>query len=178
MVERPKIKLNLTNTDKVIEFIGWIILIGTWVLATLSFSDLPESIPTHFNGAGEADGFGEKTNIFVLPIIGTILFIGMTMLNKNPHIFNYPKTITNENALNQYSNATRMIRVLKLTIVFVFGLILFMTLQFTNGNADGLGTWFLPLTISLFIIPTLYFLFKSMKIKANGQNTSNNNGYN
>jgi uncharacterized membrane protein len=168
MDERPKIKLDLTKTDKVIEFTGWTLLIGTWVLAILSFSHLPESIPTHFNGAGEADGFGEKTNIFVLPIIGMVLFIGMTMINKNPHIFNYPKAITNKNALSQYSNATRMIRVLKLIIVFVFGLILVMTLQNTNGNADGLGTWFLPLTIGLFIIPTLYFLIKSMRIKANG----------
>ncbi|MEH6514184.1 DUF1648 domain-containing protein [Maribacter arcticus] len=164
---RPKVKLDLTNTDKVIEFTGLTLLIGIWILAILSFSDLPESIPTHFNGAGEADGFGERTNIFVLPIIGTILFIGLTLLNKNPHIFNYPKTITNENALHQYSNATRMIRVLKLIIIFVFGLILVRTLQNTNGNADGIGTWFLPLTIGLFIIPTLYFLIKSMKINSN-----------
>ena len=168
MEERPKIKLELTQTDKEIEFIGWILLIGIWILAITSFSDLPDSIPTHYNGTGEADAFGEKTNIFVLPIIGTILFIGMTLLNKNPHIFNYPKSITNENALNQYSNATRMIRVLKLVIVLVFGLILVRTLQNTNGNADGLGTWFLPLTIGLFIIPTLYFLIKSMKINSNG----------
>jgi uncharacterized membrane protein len=167
MEGRPKVKLDLTNTDKVIEFTGLTLLIGIWILAILSFSDLPESIPTHFNGAGEADGFGERTNIFVLPIIGTITFIGLTLLNKNPHIFNYPKTITNENALNQYSNATRMIRVLKLIIVFVFGLILVRTLQNTNGNADGIGTWFLPLTIGLFIIPTLYFLIKSMKINSN-----------
>ena len=167
MGERPKVKLDLTNTDKVIEFTGLALLIGIWILAILSFSDLPESIPTHYKGAGEVDGFGERTNIFVLPIIGTILFIGLKLLNKNPHIFNYPKTITDENALNQYSNGTRMIRVLKLIIVFVFGLILVRTLQNTNGNADGIGTWFLPLTIGLFIIPTLYFLIKSIKINSN-----------
>ncbi|QWX83017.1 DUF1648 domain-containing protein [Cellulophaga sp. HaHaR_3_176] len=170
MREKPKIKLDLANTDKVIEITGWTLLVGTWLLAILSFSDLPESIPTHFNAAGKADGFGGKNTIFVLPFIGTILFFGMTMLNKNPHIFNYPKTITNENALSQYANATRMIRVLKLIIAFVFGLILVMTLQHTNGNTDGLGVWFLPLTISLFIIPTLYFFIKAMKINSNKKN--------
>lgn len=168
MGDRPKIKLDLTNTDKVIEFTGWTLLIGTWVLAILNFSDLPESIPTHFDGDGEADGFGSKTNIFIMPIIGTILLIGMTLLNKYPHIFNYPKTITNENALSQYSNATRMIRTLKLVIALVFGLILVRTLQNTNGNADGLGYWFLPLTISLFLITILYFLNKSIKTNSNG----------
>jgi hypothetical protein len=60
-----------------------------------------------------------------------------------------------------------MIRILKLVIVLVFGLILFNTLQNANGNTDGLGNWFLPLTIGLFTIPTLYFLIKSMKIKPN-----------
>ncbi len=168
MEERPKIKLELTKADKVIECIGWALLLGNWVIAILSFSGLPESIPTHFNAAGEADAFGAKTNIFVLPVIGMVLFIALTMLNKNPHIFNYPKTITNENALSQYSNATRMIRVLKLIIVFVFGLLLVMTVQNANGNVDGLGTWFLPFFIGLIIIPTLYFLIKSMKIKASG----------
>jgi uncharacterized membrane protein len=167
MADRPKIKLNLSKSDKVIEITSWALLIGIWVLAILNFSDLPETIPTHYNGAGEADGFGEKTNIFVLPVIGTILFIGMTIVNNYPHIFNYPSTITNENAYNQYSNATRMIRILKLVIVLVFGLILFNTLQNANGNTDGLGNWFLPLTIGLFTIPTLYFLIKSMKIKPN-----------
>jgi len=163
MGERPQIKLELSKTDKAIEFIGWSLLIGIWILAIFSFSDLPELIPTHYNAAGQADGFGEKTNIFVLPIIGTALFVGLTLLNKNPHIFNYPKTITNENALSQYSNATRMIRVLKLIIVIVFGLILVRTLQNTKGTAHGLGSWFLPLTIGFFLIPTFYFLIKSIK---------------
>ena len=167
MGERPKLKLHLTRTDKVIEFIGWTVLIGVWVLAIVSFSGLPETIPTHFNGAGKADGFGEKINILVLPIIGTILFIVLTGLNKNPHIFNYPITITNADAIGQYSKATRMIRVLKLTIVLVFGLILLRTIQHANGNADGLGIWFLPLTIGLFIIPTFYFMMTAMKIKTN-----------
>ena len=75
MGERPKIKLDLTSADKAIEFTGSTLLIGTWILSIICFSDLPESIPTHFNGAGKADGFGEKINFFVLPIIGTILFI-------------------------------------------------------------------------------------------------------
>ena len=38
-------------------------------------------------------------------------------------MFNYPSQITKENAVHQYTNATRMIRVLKLVIVVLFGLI-------------------------------------------------------
>jgi len=58
-----------------------------------------------------------------------------------------------------------MMRVLKLVIVLLFGLIVFKTIENVNGHADGLGTWFLPFTIGLFISLTIYFLIISMKDK-------------
>ena len=165
MNKRPRIKLQLNQTDKILEIVGWISVVGIWALPLINYSILPEIIPIHFNGAGKANGFGNKTHIFILPIISTLLFIGLTILNKHPHIFNYPSQITKENAVHQYTNATRMMRVLKLVIVLLFGLIVFKTIQNVNGHADGLGTWFLPFTIGVFIILTLYFLIKSLKQK-------------
>jgi len=165
MNKRPRIKLQLNQTDKILEIVGWISVVGIWALPLINYSILPEIIPIHFNGAGKANGFGNKTHIFILPIISTLLFIGLTILNKHPHIFNYPSQITKENAVDQYTNATRMMRVLKLVIVLLFGLIVFKTIQNVNGHADGLGTWFLPFTIGVFIILTLYFLIKSLKQK-------------
>ena len=165
MNKRPRIKLQLNQTDKILEVVGWVSVFGIWALPLINYFDLPEIIPIHFNGAGKADRFGNKTHIFVLPIISTLLFVGLTILNKNPHVFNYPSQITKENAVHQYTNATRMMRVLKLVIVLLFGLIIFKTIENVNGNADGLGTWFLPFTIGLFISLTIYFLIISMKDK-------------
>jgi uncharacterized membrane protein len=129
-----------------------------WVLTITSYSNLPETIPTHYNGAGQADGFGGKATILTLPLIATILFIGLTVLNKFPHVFNYPTEITQDNAFRQYIYATRLIRYLKLIIVFIFGLIEFKTIQNANGEADGLGVWFLPLTMGVIFIPMIYFI--------------------
>lgn len=165
MNKRPQIKLQLNQTDKILEVLGWVSVVGIWALTLTNYSILPEIIPIHFNGAGKADGFGNKTQIFVLPIISTLLFIGLTTLNKHPHMFNYPSQITKENAVHQYTNATRMMRVLKLVIVVLFGLIVFRKIQIVNGHADGLGTWFLPLTMGMIFIPMLYFLIKSLKKK-------------
>jgi len=165
MNKRPRIKLQLNQTDKILEIVGWISVVGIWALPLINYFDLPEIIPIHFNGAGKANGFGNKTHIFVLPIISTLQFIGLTILNKRPHVFNYPSQITKENAFRQYTNATRMMRVLKLVIVLLFGLIVFRKIQIINGHADGLGTWFLPFTIGLFIILTIYFLIISIKDK-------------
>ncbi len=160
---RPKIKLKLTTTDKTFEILGWVSILTIWVLTITNYTNLPDTIPTHYNGAGQADGFGGKGSILTLPLISTVLFVGLTTLNKFPHIFNYPTNITADNASRQYTNATRLIRYLKFIIVVIFGLIALQTIRNANGRTDGLGVWFLPLTIGLIFIPLIYFAIKSFK---------------
>lgn len=163
MEEGPEIKLDLTITDKIFEILGWISLVAVWVFTITNYTNLPDIIPIHFNGAGQADGFGGKTTILTLPIVSTILFIGMTVLNKFPHLFNQPTNITKENKLRLYTNATRLIRYLKLILVIIFGFIVFKTIQNVNGEADGLGNWFTPITLGMIFIPLIYFVIKAYK---------------
>jgi uncharacterized membrane protein len=163
--ERPKLKIQLTPTDQVLELLGWGVLLALWIWTGTNFSSLPDSIPTHFNAAGEADGFGRKVSIVGLPLIATLLYIGLTLLNRYPHIFNFPTPITQDNALRQYTNATRMIRYLKLILVLVFAGISFQTIQQANGTGEGLGIWFLPLTLVLVFMPLVYFVVKSFQKK-------------
>ena len=162
-IERPKITPIPTSTDKLVEVLGWIILLALWGWTITHYSSLPETIPTHFNAAGEADGFGSKASVIGLPVIASVLFIGLTLLNRYPHIFNYPTAITQDNALKQYTLATRMLRYLKLVLVLVFGGIEFMTIQNATGKAAGLGVWFLPLTLILVFLPLVYFVINSLK---------------
>lgn len=163
MEERPQVKLELTTTDKIFEILGWISLVAVWVFTIKNYNNLPDIIPIHFNGAGQADGFGGKATILTLPIVSTILFIGMTVLNKFPHLFNHPTNITRENELRLYTNATRLIRYLKLILVIIFGFIVFKTIQNVNGEADGLGIWFTPIALGMIFIPVIYFVVKSFR---------------
>ena len=163
MEERPKIKLELTTIDKIFEIFGWVSILAIWVLTITNYTNLPDIIPIHYNGSGQADGFGGKGNILTLPLVATVLFIGLTILNKFPQVFNYPTNITTDNALIQYISATRMIRYLKLIIVVIFGLIALQTIRNVNGQTRGLGVWFLPLTLGLIFIPLTYFVIKSFK---------------
>jgi uncharacterized membrane protein len=163
--ERPKLKIQLNPTDKVFELLGWGVLLALWVWTGMSYSNLPDTIPTHLNAAGEADGFGRKASIFGLPVVASLLYIGLTLLNRVPHIFNFPTPVTQDNALPQYTNATRMIRYLKFILVLVFAGISYQTIQQANGTGEGLGVWFLPLTLVLIFIPLIYFVIKSFQTK-------------
>lgn len=164
MYPKPKIPLKPSKTDKIIESLSFITLISSWILVLLNYKTLPEIIPVHFDTAGKADSFGAKWMILTLPTVGSILFIGLSILNKFPHIFNYPIEINEENAERQYILATRFIRSLKLIITILFGSIAYQTVKHAQGKIDGIGLWFLPLTIGLFFIAFIYYLVKASQV--------------
>jgi uncharacterized membrane protein len=160
---RPRLRPHLTASDRVLELIGWGLLIGLWGYALGRYGALPERIPTHFNAAGESDAFGNKQSLLTLPVVATVLFVGLSVLNRFPHLFNYLQPITQENALRQYTIATRMIRLLKLVLASVFFALLHLTVQTAQGEAQGLGTWFLPLVLALVNLPLAYYLYRSLR---------------
>lgn len=128
MSDRPKLKIELTTFDKILEILGWIFIIALWSITIISYNQLSDIIPTHFNLKGEVDGYGEKWTIFLVASIATILFLAMSYLNKFPHRFNYLTVITKDNALRQYTIATRVIRFLKILMVAIFLLTTYQTI--------------------------------------------------
>jgi len=165
MESRPRLKLEPTSTDKILEISGWIILVMLWILTITFYSWLPEIIPTHFSAAGKANSYGTKMTIWFLPPIATLVFIGLTVLNNYPHMFNYPINITSENAYRQYGNATRMIRSLKLIIVFVFSLVVILIYHSAQSGSAKMSTWFLFLIMGLLFTSMTYFIIKAIKEK-------------
>ncbi|MBK7912182.1 MAG: DUF1648 domain-containing protein [Saprospiraceae bacterium] len=136
-----------------------------WVFLLANFSDLPEVIPQHYNAYGKADGFGSKSNLFILAGIASILNIGLSILKKYPHRFNYPVEITKENEFRQYAIATRMLRFVKLILVLIFSSLIIKTILIAKGGTHELGFWFLPIALVCLIGSIAYFLILSFRSK-------------
>ena len=147
MDQRPIKKLALFKQDLLMEGLGWAVLVFLFGYSILQYPQLPATIPTHFNLEGKPDGYGSKASILLLPVIGAVLFGGMPILNKYPHIFNYLYTVTEENAERQYRSATRLIRVMKLLVVCLFAFLQYKVIKgATSGNARiGNGIWIIML---------------------------------
>ncbi|MDH7444622.1 DUF1648 domain-containing protein [Aquimarina sp. 2201CG14-23] len=162
-MNNPVIKLEKQTIDLMLEafvFIGVSILV---ILPIYYFKELPEMIPTHFNGKGQPDAYNSKSMIWTLPVIGLVLCVGLYVLNRYPHVFNYPTKITIDNAVSYYRNATRLIRVLNLIIAWAFVFIMWKSIKVALKTSEGLGTWFLPVFIILMIGVIIYFVLKSNK---------------
>lgn len=156
--ERPVIKLIKRPQDLALEIAtlcGVLLLIG---LPVLFYAELPETIPTHFNGKGIADGHGARSTLLMLPIMGTIMSLGLYALNRVPHIFNYPVEITEENAEKHYRNGTSLIRWLNLIIVFSFAYIEWRVIDSASHEQGTLGNYFLPVfLIAIFGVIAVFF---------------------
>lgn len=162
---RPRIKLQNSYLDSFLDNLGWLLIIIWWVKIIFTLSQLPEVIPTHFTFDGEVDGYGSKWILLILPISGTITYIGLSILNKFPHIFNYLVEITQENAERQYSIATKMIRILKLGIIILFGLLSVMSIEGADKQTISMGYLITPLALLLIVFPLIYYIYKSIKEK-------------
>ena len=165
MEARPKIKVTLSSLDKTLESAGVVCLLFVWMLTIYALFKLPHTIPSHFNASGEADGTGSRNTLLLLPVIGTIVYLALTQLNKYPWVFNYMTKITTGNALQQYSVATRMIRFLKLSLLVIFTIITLFIYLTAMGIAKGIGAWFMPSALILIIAPSIFLIIKSVKAK-------------
>ena len=60
-----------------------IFILTPFAYALYLFPSLPEIIPTHFNASGEADAWGNKSSIFLLPLIMGVVSIVVYMIFQN-----------------------------------------------------------------------------------------------
>jgi uncharacterized membrane protein len=163
MEKKLPVKIERSTFDSVLDYLGWLILIFLWVMTVYSYATLNTTIPTHFNASGRADAFGNKHTLFILPVLGTIIFTGLTILNRYPWTYNY-LNYSKENAAEQYSYASKMIRSLKTAIILLFALVSLFSYLTAIGKTDGLGTWFLPFLLVVILIPQSYYIIKSLRL--------------
>jgi uncharacterized membrane protein len=160
---RPRIKPKSSAFDQMLEALGWILLVIFWCYILSSYDSLPETIPTHFNLSGQADGFGKRSSIFLLPAITSALFFGLTLLNRFPHVFNYPVEINETNAEHQYRLATRLLRWLKTWIVILFLLVSISGITEAYATRSNMIAWTLPLGMLGLLIGLIVYLVAAAK---------------
>ena len=118
----PKIDVKPTKTDRVLMRNGWILVGLHFIVIGVFYFDLPNTIPIHFNLKGKADGFGNKTNLWALPILslGTYYVLWLLTIRMKPWNYNYPTKVTEKNAPVLYALSIRMLVWLNIGTALVF----------------------------------------------------------
>lgn len=119
-----------------IDSLAIVSLILAWWVALSSYPRLPERIPVHFGLSGEADGWGRRWMIFLMPLIATLIvaldwfiFTRLKGSSKMPAAMELPLHLM----------------MLELTLLFAY--ITWRTTEVAFERAKGLGVWFLPVVL-------------------------------
>ena len=137
-------KIENTKAYRILDLIGWIMLIGTLAYLILGWSSFPDQIPMHYNGAGEIDRWGGKGEIIIIEVVMWILYLGIGLVEKYPQIWNTGVEVTPQNKERVYRILKYMLKTLKTLTALIFAYLIVNSLQGTP-----LPGWFTPVTLIL-----------------------------
>ncbi len=157
MTEKIKIELPFQPLDWLLEGIAFLSFIGLLLIPFLSYGDLPDTVPIHFNASGEADDYGSKASIWILPAIVAFTYLTIIILSRFPQNLNYPVKVHDGNRSYQYRLGTRLLRVMNGAMNIMFLYIMFQIIQGAQSKEVQLGWGFLvALLVGLGLIIGLY----------------------
>ncbi len=163
--KRPKLHIAKTKSEWVWDIIGYACYISSILFLFYHWSDIPNSVPTHYNAFGEVDRWGAKAELFILPIIGAFLAVFMSLLEKYPEIHNYPKRFNKENARDFYLVSRKMLNQTKNFCLIIFALLLFESISIALGREMFVGKWLLPLILVGVSVLVVAGIIKQRKIR-------------
>lgn len=95
-------------------------------------------IPTHFDLAGHPNAYGPPQMLLVLPAVALVLYLLITVVSRNPAVFNYPVRVTPKNRQRLQELALNMIAFLKAETVILFALIQYQTIDSARNLQSSL----------------------------------------
>ncbi len=122
--------------------LGLMILLAATLFVIIRWGSLPERIPTHFDAAGQADGYGGKSSLVMLLFLSWMTYGMTTFFSFFPDTWNMP----GRNRPNGLRATADMLAVTRPLLAFIFGWLIFCS---TLGRP--LGAWFLPVTMGLLL---------------------------
>lgn len=137
-----KDKIPFTKFQKFLEALAILILLGSISYLIISWSTIPDTLPSHYNAKGVVTNWSGKGNLLIIPIISIILYAGLTTLTCFPNIWSSPVEITEKNKSFVYTNLKTMLIVMKLILVSNFA---YMTI--CSATQSSLSILFTPIVL-------------------------------
>ncbi|MEX2596079.1 MAG: DUF1648 domain-containing protein [Salibacteraceae bacterium] len=151
--------------DIALEAASLLAVIVSIVLPIAFASELPDRIPIHFDETGHADRWGKSGELYYFTGIVLVIYIMLTLLNRTPHLFNYPLKITEENAQEQYTIAVRLLRWIKLITTVGFCAIVYRLIHNAMDGSDYLPPFWMFIFIGLLFVAIIIYFATVQKTK-------------
>ncbi len=151
--------------EMALEIIAVIAIVANVLLVIRYWSELPATVPMHFNIRGQADLFGPKVTVWIGPAIALACYILMTFVAKNPSNWNYPVPINPENADIQAQIGLDMLMWMKAEMMVLMGFIEWQLIRVALGKAELFNVAGIFTLVILLIVTSCYYLVHAIANK-------------
>ena len=140
--------------SRVIFGLSFLVLISIWIFTALTQPILPETIPIHFDGSGNPDGYGSKRTNWLIPVIAACIFGFMVYMWRNPYsiLLNVPEKMRNNKKFIHL-----FVGVLSLVLMSVFLIGEISSFEVAMGRVNNLNFVF-GLSIGTLLITLIAFM--------------------
>ena len=131
-----------------VEVLCLALLLGTVIFLIVFWKNIPDSVPNHFNGAGQIDSYAGKKTLLLLPIFMAVIYA----------VLSFAKTMRFRSLGKEVRVPTPplMFPMMKLAVLAGFA---YMTV--CSALARPLGAWYLPVFLVLVLGPMVVYSFVS-----------------
>lgn len=156
-------KQRYTRTEVILEGVCLFLILSSLYYLNSVWSALPDTIPTHFNASGQADAWGGKESLILIPVITIVLYIVLTITGIFIKYANSPYRITAENAERQYRLLLAMTVWLKTEMVALMAWLGWKTIRISLEGGNTLGTQFLSVMLVGILGTIGWFVYRLYK---------------
>ncbi len=139
-----------TLWQRVLGILSPALLIGSIVFILIRLPFLPERIPSHYNFAGEIDGYSGRAMLLLMPIFGLVTDGSVALAGRFPKSWNAGVKLTLYNRVRVYRLVRDLLAELRLCMALFFaGFAVYQSLlpEHFNGNVMGvlIGLTLIPI---------------------------------
>lgn len=152
-----------STLDHIIISVVLFLLIYTWCIISIAYSNLPEIIAVHFDGAGDPDGYGSKNSIWLAPSFFTVLCLGLIICAKYPEELTFNKKKISEEEKKKNSKKVLFGSLLCSSVLI---LITHSMIKTSINKDDNPMFWIIPSVfglIILFLASIYYYKYNYLK---------------
>ena len=145
--------------DRIADVLAVLILLAATIFVLISWKDMPELIPSHYDFKGQVDAYGGRGILIFTMVMGWVLVLSMVVISWFPSIWNTGVERTPANAAVVNRIIKDMLNVLEVGMAILFS---YMMIVPVMGTA--MGIWFMPvflITIFGTIIVTVVRLIRN-----------------
>lgn len=139
----------------IMEILGLCLLAGTVVFLIVFWPSIPDTIPKHYNFAGEPDRWGGKESLIFLFAVEAGIYLLISVTERFPSIWNTGVKVTPENRERVYRILKYMIKSIKLMVTIIFTYLIWK-----SADGKALPGWFTFVYLTLIFGDMAFWLIK------------------